>query len=114
MLIGLLLAVDEAAKQTPGEAPGWYSLVLFGGIALLFYFLMIAPMKKQEKQRQALVATLKKNDKIINSGGIIGIVDSVKEKENEVVLKGGLRVTKASIVQIVSEDTSKEQKEGGA
>ena len=69
-------------------------------------------MKRQEKQRQALVSTLKKNDKIINSGGIIGIVESVKEKENEVVLKGGLRVTKASIVQVVTEEAPKEQKQG--
>jgi len=84
----------------------------FIAIAALFYFLMIAPMKRQEKQRQALVSTLKKNDKIINSGGIIGIVESVKEKENEVVLKGGLRVTKASIVQVVTEEA--QQKEGKA
>jgi len=113
MLIGFLLAVDEAAKQT-SDAPGWFGLLPFVAIAVLFYFLMIAPMKRQEKQRQALVSTLKKNDKIINSGGIIGIVESVKEKENEIVLKGGLRVTKTSVVQVVTEDTSKEQKDGGA
>ncbi len=112
MLSSLLFAVDETAKQTTSE--GWLSLLPFAGIAVLFYFLMIAPMRRQEKQRQALVSTLKKNDKIINSGGIIGIVESVKEKENEVVLRGGLRVTKASIVQVVSEDASKEQKNGGA
>ena len=116
MLSSLLFAVDETAKQTSSEpgGGGLLSLLPFAGIAVLFYFLMIAPMRRQEKQRQALVSTLKKNDKIINSGGIIGIVESVKEKENEVVLRGGLRVTKASIVQVVSEDTSKEQKNGGA
>jgi preprotein translocase subunit YajC len=113
MLSSLLFAVDETAKQPPSE-PSWFSLLPFAGIAVLFYFLMIAPMRRQEKQRQALVSTLKKNDKIINSGGIIGIVESVKEKENEVVLRGGLRVTKASIVQVVSEDPSKDQKDGGA
>jgi preprotein translocase subunit YajC len=115
MLSSLLFAVDETAKQTSSEpGGGLLSLLPFAGIAVLFYFLMIAPMRRQEKQRQALVSTLKKNDKIINSGGIIGIVESVKEKENEVVLRGGLRVTKASIVQVVSEDPSKEQKDGGA
>ena len=71
-------------------------------------------MKRQEKQRQAMVSTLKKNDKVINSGGIIGIVESVKENENEVVLRGGLRITKASIVQVVTEEAPKEQKEGKA
>jgi len=107
----LLILAEETAKKAPG-GPGWVDFLPFVAIAALFYFLMIATMKRQEKQRQALVATLKKNDKIINSGGIIGIVESVKEKENEVVLKGGLRVTKASIVQVVTEEAPKEQKEG--
>src|SRR5262245_42619294 len=114
MLITLLLAVEEAAKQTAPEPPWWYNFIFLGPIILLGYLLLFAPMRKQEKQRQARVAALKKNDKIINSGGIIGVVESIKEKENEVVLRGGLRVTKSSIVQIVTEDTTKEQKEGGA
>jgi preprotein translocase subunit YajC len=114
MLFSLLLAVDEAANKGASDAPGWFNLVPFAAIPILFYFLMIAPVRKQEKQRQALVSNLKKNDKIINSGGIIGIVESVKEKENEVVLRGGLRVTKTSIVQVVTEDSNKDQKEAGA
>ncbi len=114
MLISLLLAVEETAKQTSSDAPPWVSFLPIVGIAVLAYLLLFAPMRRQEKQRQALVAALKKNDKIINSGGIIGVVESIKEKENEVVLKGGLRVTRSSIAQIVTEDASKEQKEGGA
>lgn len=113
MLINLLFAVEEAAKQT-SEAPAWTGFLPIVAIAVLAYLLLFAPMRRQEKQRQALVAALKKNDKIINSGGIIGVVESIKEKENEVVLRGGLRVTRSSIVQIVTEDTTKEQKEGGA
>jgi preprotein translocase subunit YajC len=112
MLYSWLMILAEDAAEKPARAPGWVDFLPFIAIAALFYFLMIAPMKRQEKQRQALVSTLKKNDKIINSGGIIGIVESVKEKENEVVLKGGLRVTKASIVQVVTEET--QQKEGKA
>ena len=107
----LLILAEETAQKTSGE-PGWVGFVPLVLIAVFFYLILIAPMKRQEKQRQALVSTLKKNDKIINSGGIIGIVESVKEKENEVVLKGGLRVTKASIVQVVTEEAPKEQKQG--
>jgi len=107
----LLILAEETAPKPSGE-PGWVGFVPLVLIAVFFYLILIAPMKRQEKQRQALVSTLKKNDKIINSGGIIGIVESVKEKENEVVLKGGLRVTKASIVQVVTEEAPKEQKQG--
>jgi preprotein translocase subunit YajC len=112
MLAALLLAVEETAPQT--SAPWWSSMLPFLPMLLLLYLLLWAPSRRQEKQRQAMLATVKKNDKVINSGGIIGIVESVKEKENEVVLRGGLRVTKASIVQVVREDATKDQKEGGA
>ena len=112
MLYSWLLILAEETAQQPAREPGWVGFLPLVLIAVFFYLILIAPMKRQEKQRQALVATLKKNDKIINSGGIIGIVESVKEKENEVVLKGGLRVTKASIVQVVTEEAPKEQKQG--
>jgi preprotein translocase subunit YajC len=108
----LLILAEETAQQQPKE-PGWVSFLPLVLIAVFFYLILIAPMKRQEKQRQALVANIKKNDKIINSGGIIGVVESVKEKENEVVLRGGLRITKASIVQVMAEDTAKQQKDSG-
>jgi len=110
MVFALLAQADQ---QQPGS--GFFSLVPILLMLVLGYFLLMRPMQRQEKQRQALVASLKKNDKIVNSGGIIGVVDSIKEKEDEVVLKGGLRVTRSSIVRIISPDeTAKEQKEGGA
>jgi preprotein translocase subunit YajC len=112
MFAALLLLAEETTPQT--SAPGWSMFVPFLVMLPLLYLIVIAPGRRQEKQRQSMLATLKKNDKIINSGGIIGIVDSMKEKENEVVLRGGLRITKASIVQVVRDDSAKEQKEGGA
>jgi preprotein translocase subunit YajC len=62
-----------------------------------------------------MVDALKRGDKIVNSGGIIGIVESVSKKDDEVVLKGGLRITKSSIARLVTPDESaKDAKEGGA
>jgi preprotein translocase subunit YajC len=78
-------------------------------IAVLGYFLLFRPAQTQEKQRRAMVAALKKNDEVVTSGGIIGVVDSIKEKKDEVVLRGGLRVTKSSIVRVITEETAKEQ-----
>jgi len=119
MLSAFLLLAQQAAPGPGGEQPSAGPGGLLGGMApillmlLVGYFLLMRPMQKQEKQRQALVAGLKKNDKVITSGGIIGVVDQVKEKEDEVVLKGGLRVTKSSIARVVPPDDCKE-KEGGA
>ena len=93
-----------------GDGSTWQTLSSFAPIIFIVifgYILLLRPAQTQEKKRRALVAALKKNDKIVNSGGIIGIVDSVKD--DEVVLRGGLRLTKSSIVQVLKEETAKEQ-----
>ncbi len=108
----ILLAANAPAEPT-GGAPGLLSYTPFLFVIVLFYLLLIRPARTQEKQRQALVNALKKNDRIVNSGGIIGVVENIKEKEDEVVLKGGLRITKSSIVKVLGDD-GKEQKDGGA
>jgi preprotein translocase subunit YajC len=99
------------AQATPPEQPRGFDpmamLPLFA-IVLVAYFLLLRPMRRQDKQRRALVAALKKNDKIVNSGGIIGVVESIKDKEDEVVLRGGLRITKSSIVRVITEEPAKE------
>ncbi len=81
------------------------------------YFIMIRPAQKRERaQRLALLANLKKNDKVLTSGGIIGIVALVNDKEDEVILKVDessnvrLRVLRSSIVRnYTSEAAAKEQ-----
>src|SRR5438128_12097702 len=77
---------DAGATQSPGGglASMFVPLVL---IFVVFYFLILRPAKRQEQERVAMLGTLKKNDKVITSGGLIGIVYSIKDKEEEVVLK---------------------------
>jgi preprotein translocase subunit YajC len=120
MLYSLLLLADQATGQEGGGNPNAGNpLGGLGGmlpslllILVVGYFLMIRPMQRQEKQRQALIAGVKKNDRIVNQGGIIGVVESIKDEE--VLLKGGLRVTKSSIVKVIPPEGATEQKEGGA
>lgn len=108
----LVLILAEEAAASPEATPPWFAnpMMMMGLIMVLGYFMLFRPAQRQEQQRKALIAGVKKNDKIINSGGIIGVVDSVKEKEDEVVLRGGLRITKSSIVRILTaEDAVKDQ-----
>jgi preprotein translocase subunit YajC len=119
-----LLVLAEQSPDPSAAPPGGSTLIGFLPLLLigvLGYFLMIRPMKRQEHQRQTLLSALKKNDRVVTSGGIIGIVAAIKDKEEEVTLKVDessnvrLRVTKSSIVRILGgEDAAKEQKETGA
>lgn len=54
---------------------------------VLFYFLLIRPQQKRQKNVQQMQSSLKKGDKIVTIGGLHGIVDSVDE--GKVVIKCG-------------------------
>lgn len=47
-------------------------------IGVLFYFMMIRPERRKQAEAQSLLATIKKNDRIITVGGIYGVVTNVQ------------------------------------
>ena len=65
----------------------------------IFYFLLIAPMRKRQKAAQAMIAALKKGDKVVTSGGLYGEVAAVQE--DLVILKVAdnikVRVAKSAV-----------------
>ena len=50
-------------------------------IFVIFYFFLIRPQQKRAKDHKAMVASLKRGDEIITSGGIIGTIDRVMEDD---------------------------------
>jgi len=62
-------------------------------IFIIFYFFLIRPQQKRAKDHLAMVASLKRGDEVITSGGIIAIVDRVMEDDRiEVVLGDSVKV----------------------
>ncbi|TAN60605.1 preprotein translocase subunit YajC [bacterium] len=49
-------------------------------IMLIFYFLLIRPQQKSEKQRKEMLKNIKKNDEVVTAGGVHGVVVNVKDK----------------------------------
>ena len=50
-------------------------------IFVIFYFFLIRPQQKKVKEHKQMVENLKKGDKVITSGGIVGTVERVMENE---------------------------------
>jgi len=48
-------------------------------IIAVFYFLLIRPQQKRQRQLQETIASLKMGDRVITTGGIIGVITNVKE-----------------------------------
>lgn len=65
-------------------------LLIFG----VFYFLLIRPQQKKQKEHREMLKTLKRGDRVLTSGGIIAKVTTVKEgvDEVEVEIAAGVRV----------------------
>ena len=55
-------------------------IVQLGILGLLFYFLLIRPQKKQQKQMQAMLSSLEKGDSVLTSSGFYGVVIDVMEE----------------------------------
>ena len=56
------------------------TVVMFGLIFVIFYFMIIRPQQKRQKERQKMLDALEKGDKILTSGGIYGTVVGIEEK----------------------------------
>lgn len=60
--------------------PGILNLVPLIFIFVVFYFLIIRPQQKKQKDHQAMISALKKNDEVVTAGGIHGTIINVKDK----------------------------------
>lgn len=68
----------QQAGGDPTMAFLWQLLPIVGVVAI-FYFLLIRPQNKKQKELEKMLASLRKGDKVVTIGGIHGLVTSTKE-----------------------------------
>ncbi|HKK07607.1 MAG TPA: preprotein translocase subunit YajC [Gemmatimonadota bacterium] len=68
-----------------GGASPWGTLIMFAAIFAIFYFLLIRPQRKQQKEHEEMVDSLQKGDEVVTLGGIIGKI--IHLEEDRIVLK---------------------------
>ena len=92
------------ALMAPVDSPSaGFSMLLLqvGGIALVFYFLILRPQQTARKKHDELLKALKKGDDIVTVGGIIGRVKEIKD--DKVTIESGtssLVIERARIVKV--------------
>jgi preprotein translocase subunit YajC len=88
-------------------------IVTFGLIIVIFYFLIIRPQRKKQKETKDMLATIRPGDKVATAGGIRGIVKHVKE--NTVTIKVDSNTTiefnKSAVSNVLERKESKESAE---
>ena len=92
------------------------TLIMFGLIFAVFYFLLIRPQQKRQKEHQGMLESLKRGDEIITTGGLHGTIKAVTPQTMRVEISQGVTVTieKSQIATTVSQSDASgksEQKE---
>lgn len=75
MWLGSVVAFAEGS-QAPAIVQFVPIILVFG----IFYFLLIAPMRKRQKALQQLIENLQKGDKVVTTGGLYGTVAGIEDK----------------------------------
>lgn len=91
------ILLQAAAPQQPSMVS---SLLPFVAIIVIFYFFMIRPQMKRQKELRKYRESLKKGDKVITTGGIYGKVVEVKDNHMIVEIANGveIKIDKAAII----------------
>jgi preprotein translocase subunit YajC len=68
------------------------TLIMFGAIFAIFYFMIIRPQQKRAKEREKLLSNVEKGDKIITSGGVHATIVGLEEKTALIEIAPNIKV----------------------
>ncbi len=108
----LMMAGQNSAEGAQGGGL-MSTLIMFVPLALIFYFLIIRPQKKQQKEHQAMIEGLQKNDYVQLSSGILGKITKIDSEKSIISIEIDknthtvIDVVKSSVVGKVNEQGEK-------
>jgi len=95
------------------------TILMYGAIGAIFYFILLRPQQKQRKEHDAMLRALRRGDEVVTSGGVIGDVVFIAQQtkdgqpvvgmEDRVTIKSGdtrLIVERGRIAKIVRKPSS--------
>ena len=108
-MLGVAFAMGQGGIGG-GAAGGLDGLKSFLPLILMFvifYFLLIRPQQKRQKEHKALLANLKRGDDIVTAGGIMGRITNVADTfvTVEVAEKVRVKVARGQIMSVVKSDS---------
>jgi len=106
----IILAMGAPAEPGQQQSP----FAVFGfmvPLLVIMYFVMIRPQQKKQKEHQEMIKTVKAGDKVVTSGGIVGVVLSVKDKGGVTIRSADakLEVTRSAIAEITERGGEKSE-----
>ena len=108
--MSFFLFAQEGQPQPPAggllNSPMFLPFMI--GLMVLFYVVVVLPMgRRQRKEQEQLLANLKRGTKVLTNAGIVGTVVTVKDGEDEIVIRSEdakLRIKRNVVVQVLGVD----------
>ncbi len=95
--------LNQLAAASAGAPPAWMQYLPFVAMALIFWFLILRPQMKQQKEHKSKLAGIKRGDEVLTGGGFVGKVVKVDDNYVEVELAKGMvvKAVKSTISDVV-------------
>jgi preprotein translocase subunit YajC len=85
----------SATKSSPGTGAGknqepppfWFQMLPFAFLAIIFWLVILRPQQREQRRRQELLNLIKKNDRVVTNGGLIGTIADLSSDGRFVTLK---------------------------
>ena len=99
-------AIVAMGAQPEGGGPFWVQLAPFALILGIFYFVILAPMRKRQKKVSEFQDSLKVGDKVVTTSGLYGTVAKVNDASVQLKIaeKVNVEVTRASVAGYQGQD----------
>jgi preprotein translocase subunit YajC len=108
--MSFFIANAHADTGVPAAGPSMTGqLVMLGIFAVVFYFLLLRPQLKRQKEHKSLMDTLQKGDEVVFAGGLLGTIQKVDGDFAVIQLASGLdvKVQRSSVVATLPKGTIK-------
>ena len=96
----LLLSAAAGAGDAP---PAWVQFLPLVAMVFVFWFLILRPQMKRQKEQQTKIAAIKKGDQVLTGGGLLGKVIKVDEHYVDLELGANIKVKalKSTIADLI-------------
>lgn len=101
------MSIDPANAQSLGSIGGFdfMSMLPLALIFVVFYFFLIRPQQKKAQQQRDMLVSLRRGDRVVTSGGLIGIITKVvndQELQVEIAENVRVRVVRSMVADVLS------------
>lgn len=111
-MTGIAHAMGTAGQGTPSQGGDFGFIIVMAAIFAIFYFLLIRPQQKRQKELQEMINNLQHGDMVVTTGGIHGKIVALTDQivTLEIADKVRVKVSRGNIASVTQSAAKQESK----